>query len=122
MRAVPVLAGDCPKVVRLVNAVVRDGGHRGLPAVFPDWLTANEGNAPERDDVPLFLADEGAVYTFDRERLVVIPVGDAMVFAVQCPHLRRGFLVLLSCNSHLSFFLSVLIDFITISLSCICDA
>ena len=82
------LAGRFSDVIRLVDAVVPGIFHRGLPAVFPHGLLAHIGDALVRDDVVRPLADEGAVDALDRQRLVIVVVGDRLVLAVSGHHFR----------------------------------
>ena len=92
LQGIHALVGDGPEIIRLVYAVIRNGINRGLPAVFTDGLPADKGNAPEGNDVPVFSADKGAVFAFNRKGPVVISIRNLFVFAVQGPHTRGCFL------------------------------
>ena len=69
-------------VVGLVNAVVCNNVHRRLPTQVAHRRPANERNAFICDDAVRLLAHEGAVDALDRQRWVIMAIGNLVIFAV----------------------------------------
>ena len=85
------------KMIGLVNALIRLERNRLFEPVFADGLLPDIGNAFVRNDIVCLCSHEGAVHALDRQRLVVVVVGDRLILAVTRPDLRHH---LLRCFLH----------------------
>ena len=81
IQAVLILAGAFSVVLRLIYPVIWNNVNGSFPAKFPHRLFANKRDSLVRNDSISFFADKSPVHTFDRKRLVIIPVSDSLVFA-----------------------------------------
>ena len=91
-----------PIVIRLINAVIRNNINRGLPAEFPDRLSADKRNALVGDYAVIIFADKCTVDALNRQRLVIVAVSDSFVLAVLCPDFSFKFVQCFFCRACLT--------------------
>ena len=113
------LAGGFPVVKCLINTVVGNDIHRRLPPQVTYRLLAHKRNSFVFNYVFILFADKCSVYAFNRQRLVVIIIGDAFIFAVERSYHLYNLIYFIAVNhiTHYFFLLSLIVSFTSFSIS-----
>ena len=77
-----ILNGHLLTMIGFIDAVIWRHIYWRLPAQVAYGLLTDKGDAFVGNDAVRLLADEGSVHTLDGQRLVVITVGNLLIFTV----------------------------------------